>query len=71
VSQERETSVELRNATAGLGGAPGIPTSVLPEEKIIFTFFCKDNKTILEVIQAFSSLTDFVTRPVLQRDLEY
>jgi hypothetical protein len=39
VSQERETSVELRNATAGLGGTPGIPTSVLQEVKISFYYY--------------------------------
>jgi hypothetical protein len=56
VSQERETSVELRNATAGFGGTPGIPTSVL-RKKNNFIIIFKRHKTILEIIKAFSGLT--------------
>jgi hypothetical protein len=57
VSQERETRVELRNATAGLGGAPGIPTSVLQEKKLILLLFLKEVNNKLEIIKAFSGAT--------------
>jgi hypothetical protein len=56
VSQERETSVELRNATVGSVGAPGIPTSVLQEvKKIISLLFLTDIKQYWKSFRPFQA----------------